>query len=560
MWQIKDLKNRGKKNLKNNLWTLLLVGLFMTLIIGEYFINNDSFTNLNILNDIIKEKDNNLGQTIVENKDYIDKYFNESLTKLFTGKTTSLIQKYNEEHNVTKGVFYTIFNAFTIGKKQLQNIAYSMDSFGEQNIGQKTLILIVAALALGLKIFISNPILIGESRIYLESINYRNTKLRRMLFPFRRERYIKTVKSVLRMKIYQFLWNFTIIGGIIKSYSYKMCTYIIAENPNISSKDVIRMSREMMNKNKWQCFKLDLSFILWYALEYLSFGLFGIYVSPYVKSTYTALYETLRKDYIENKRYNYEMLNDNVLFDRSLLKEKYPDYSNEALNAIQKYPDNYEIAIRKIKIDYDKKYKLTSLILFFFIFSFAGWLWEVGLFIFNYGVFVNRGTLYGPWLPIYGTGCTLIIIATQFKTFRQILKKPFLTFFVVMIGCTVIEYLTSWYIEIVNGVRYWDYTGIFCNINGRVCLESAIFFGIGGSICVYFIAPFLERLIQKFDNKKKIAACIMLVSLFSLDQVYSHFYPHIGEGITEEMKENKREMIITTDTNLNKELQEQVSD
>ena len=61
-------------------------------------------------------------------------------------------------------------------------------------------------------------------------------------------------------------------------------------------------------------------------------------------------------------------------------------------------------------------------------------------------------------------------------------------------------------------------------------------------------------------DKKKIAACIMLVSLFSLDQVYSHFYPHIGEGITEEMKENKREMIITTDTNLNKEVQEQVSD
>ena len=535
MWQIKDLKNKGKKNLKNNLWTLLLVGLFMTLIIGEYIFNDNNFSNINILNEAINDKDN-IYQNDVDNERYINKYLNESITKIFAGKTTSLIQKYNEEHNVTKGVFYTIFNALTFGQKQLQNFAYSMDSFSIQTVKQRIIVIVVAILALCLKIFISNPLLVGESRIYLESINYSNTKLRRMLFPFKKGRYLSSVKSILRMKIYQFLWNFTIIGGIIKSYSYKMCTYIIAENPNISSKDAIKMSREMMNHNKWKCFKLDLSFIGWYILEYLSFGLLGIYVGPYIKSTYTALYEILRKDYIESKKYNFELLNDNLLFDRKLLKNKYPTYNENEILAIQKYPDTFEIAIKKIKIDYDKKYKISSLILFFFIFSFVGWIWEVGLFIFNYGEFVNRGTLYGPWLPIYGTGCTLIIIATQFKTFRQILKKPFLTFFVVMIGCTVIEYLTSWYIEIVNGVRYWDYTGIFCNINGRVCLESAIFFGIGGSICVYFIAPFLERIIQKIDTKQKTAICILLISIFMLDQVYSHFNPHIGKGITEEMQ------------------------
>ena len=53
-------------------------------------------------------------------------------------------------------------------------------------------------------------------------------------------------------------------------------------------------------------------------------------------------------------------------------------------------------------VNYDKNYTLTSYILLFFAFSFIGWSWEVVLHLINDGVFVNRGTMYGPWLPIYG--------------------------------------------------------------------------------------------------------------------------------------------------------------
>lgn len=539
MWQIKNLKKKGKKNLKNNLWTLLLVGLFMTLIIGEYVINNNGYTNINILGEALTDVKEN-GTDIEAQKQNIGKYVDEAVSKILTGKTINLIEEYNKKNNVTKGVFYTIFNAFTIGERQLQNIGNSTQNFMSEPLKEKFLIIIVTILAMAIRVFISYPLLVGESRIYMESINYDKTKLRRLLFSFKKGRYLSSIRGILRMKIYQALWNFTIIGGIIKNYSYKMTTYILAENPEISSKDAIKMSREMMNGSKLKCLAMDLSFIPWYILEYVTFGLVGIYATPYIKSTYTALYETLRKDYIENKKYNFEALNDNVLFDRSLLKQKYPDYSDEELAKVQVYPDKYEIAIKKVKIDHDKKYEVTSIILFFFIFSIAGWIWEVLLFLFSYGKLVNRGSLYGPWLPIYGTGCTMIIIATQFKAFRNTMKKPFWTFIIVTIACSVIEYLTSWYTEVTMGVRYWDYTGIFMNINGRVCLENSIFFGIGGCICIYFIAPFLERKIQNFDTKirkidktKQIALCTILITLFGIDQVYSHFHPHTGEYITQ---------------------------
>lgn len=101
-----------------------------------------------------------------------------------------------------------------------------------------------------------------------------------------------------------------------------------------------------------------------------------------------------------------------------------------------------------------------------------------------------------------------------------------------MFLCSAIEYATSWYIEVTTGIRYWDYTGVFLNINGRICLECSLFFGLGGALCVYIVAPFLERNLQRLTNKLKISMCIALLLIFGTDSVYSHFHPHVGEGIS----------------------------
>ena len=519
MWKIKEVKEKGRKILKKNLWTLIILSLFMTIVVGEYLTNKDGFSNLKIIYEYIQNKDI---QEITPKETLVNEYVDKAISQLFTGNMTSLIDYYNQKHNVTKGVIFSIFNVFTKGQAQLQNIINSIANY-ENKEALASIILIIASIGgLLIKVFISYSIKIGENRIYLESMNYKKTRIKRLTYAFKKGRYFSSIKSMLLMEIYQLLWNFTIVGGIIKSYSYKMVKYIIAENPNIKAKDAIKMSREMMNGNKLQTFKLDLSFLGWNILQYATFGFLGIYVTSYRTATYTELYNVLRKDYIKNKKYNYELLNDEKLFEE---------------NELNKYPDPYEIQKKKIKIDYNKKYEPTSIILFFFIFSFVGWLWEVGLYLFRDGILVNRGTLYGPWLPIYGVGCTLIILLTKFKSFRKMLKNPLLTFSVVMALCTVIEYFTSWYIEITSGVRYWDYTGIFMNINGRVCLECSIFFGLGGCLCVYIVAPFLERKLQKFTRQFKITVCTVLALLFSADTVYAHFNPHTGEGITSGISE-----------------------
>lgn len=522
MWDRKEVKKNAKCILKRNIWTLVFLGLFMSIAIQRYMINNDAFSNLKILYDYLSNPSSHIETNANQ---LINEYADKTLSQLFTGNLTGFINEYNEKNNVTKGFVYGAFNVLTKGQLQLQNTFNSVMNYFDKEVQDSIIAIIGAVIGLSINVFIANPLKVGESRVYLESINYKKTRIKRITYIFKKERYKEAVKSILLMDIRKFLWNLTIIGGFIKNYSYRMVTYIVAENPKIKAKDAIKISEEMMNGSKWQAFKLDLSFIGWIFLQVFTFGLLGIIISPYYTATYTELYRTLREKYIENKKYKFELLNDYNLYEE---------------NDLEKYPEVIEEKKRRLKINYNKKYEPTSIVLFFFIFSFIGWLWEVSLFLFRDGILVNRGTLHGPWLPIYGFGCTIIILLTKFKMIRKMLKNPTLTFCVIVVLCSTIEYVTSWYIEYKTGLKYWDYTGIFLNLNGRICFECSMFFGIGGALCVYIVAPFLETKIQKLTTKFKLTICTILVTTMFTDYIYSLQNPNVGEGITEDIvdKEN----------------------
>ena len=522
MWDIKEVKKKGKKLLKNNIWTLLFLGIFISVILGRYIINNDAFSNLKTFYQYIT----NNGISKDDGTNYIfNEYFDRVISQFLTGNVTNFIKDYNEKNNISKGFVYTAFNIITKGQQQVQNIINSVKNYQNEEVGKSILLIFTSIVGILIRIFITYPIRVGEARIYLESINYKKTKIRRITYAFKKDRYSNSVKTLLLMEVKKFLWNLTIIGGIVKNYSYKMVAYIIAENPNIKPKDAIKISEEMMKGNKFQTFKLDVSFLGWSILQFVTFGLAGIYVSPYYTAIYTELYSILRKDYIINKKYRFGLLNDDKLFEE---------------NDLEKYPDKYEIDRKKIQIDYSKKYELSSIVLFFFIFSFIGWIWEVSLYLFRDGILVNRGALYGPWLPIYGFGCTIIILLTRFKSFRKILKNPVVTFIIITLLCTIMEYVTSYCLELLMGLKYWDYTGVFLNINGRVCFECSMFFGLGGTLCIYIVVPFLERYIQRINPKTKISLCFILIIFIVIDNVYSINNPHKGEGINVELSEKNQ--------------------
>jgi len=166
-------------------------------------------------------------------------------------------------------------------------------------------------------------------------------------------------------------------------------------------------------------------------------------------------------------------------------------------------------------------------ILLFFITACAGWSWEVLLFLFTEHAFVNRGVYEGPYLPIYGLGGLLLCLLLS-----HIRKKPLSVFVLSMTVCTILEYLTSFFLERKWGIRWWDYSGHFLNLHGRVCLLGAAVFGLGGTILVCLFLPYYEKLYERISPKWRISLCILLLVLFLVDGAWCAMHPNIGPDIT----------------------------
>lgn len=513
----KEIRKNARNTVKKNYFVLVFICLIMMFLAGNYTTTFNGIKNLLREDFRTESKLNNIEVDSLSNSN-LD-ITSEVLNLIFD---TDDVEQLKFKESVTGGIFRTIFDGITHAEKFVFRIVkFVLDSFVT---AKKTItlgiIMIVIQLLYG--VFVSKPLKVCQARVFMESRIYYKTPFKRYIEVIKKKNYLNVVKTILLTDIYQFLWDFTIIGGIIKRYSYKLVPMIMAENPDIKPKEAIKLSRKMMDSNKAKLFKLDMSFLVYQILDILTLGALGIIFSnPYYTASMVEFYTEVKRDYKEDKKENYELLNDPYLMENPEGYECYPGVKRRELKKADEI------------FNYYQKYSLTSIILMFFTFSFFGWLWEVGIYLFKDGIFVNRGTMKGPWLPIYGTGCILILFLLFLpKKYKKITDNPVLTFFVVVLMCGTIEYATSWYLELTNGMRWWDYTGYFLNINGRVCFEGLMFFGIGGTLCLYVVAPYMQSVISKIPKKVREALCVILVIIFLADCAYSSIYPNVGAGIT----------------------------
>jgi len=169
-------------------------------------------------------------------------------------------------------------------------------------------------------IFIGNTLIVGKRRFFMENRikNGFRTPIGTMLYCYKKGLFGKTVKIMFFRDLYIFLWMFTVVGGIIKYYEYRAIPYILADNLQLSKKEIFKLSKSIMNGYKWKFFVLDLSFVLWNILESLTFGIAGIfYIVPYIAATKTEAYMAIRNEAVTlNKPYS-ECLK-NPLFDENI--------------------------------------------------------------------------------------------------------------------------------------------------------------------------------------------------------------------------------------------------
>ena len=116
-----------------------------------------------------------------------------------------------------------------------------------------------------------------------------------LLFEGFKKSFVNSFIAILLMNLFIFLWSLLlIIPGIIKAFSYSMTRFIIAENPEIDPLTAISRSQELMRGHKMDLLMLYLSYIGWYLLGLITFGIAIIYITPYVEVAVTNFYIEIR--------------------------------------------------------------------------------------------------------------------------------------------------------------------------------------------------------------------------------------------------------------------------
>ncbi len=393
--------------------------------------------------------------------------------------------------------------------------------------------------------FLWNPYRATKARMVLEGNTYRRIPMSRYLYLVRVRGYGNAVKTMARKTGLQLLWNLTVVGGMIKYYSYRFVPYLIAENPRIRSGEAISLSEKMMKGHKAEAFLFDLSFLLWKAGSLLTFGLLGFFFSrPYQSCARASFFVSVREEYLKNHPETAVLLNDRYLYqsaEESLLSEKYPEIpetekkiadrkKNAGLRGIMEqafgitvsydcpekerqkavtdqarqrseqfektaktYPERLSPLPEAEKTDYSETayftryYSVLSVVLLFVLGSAVGFLLEIFFCRFLTLDFISVGEAYTRNYLFYGIVMLIVMfILTNIK------KRPFFTFL-------------AWLI--VFGLCYFLFGTRTGNIG--IFLEMAVYFSALGLSVTYVFAPLLDNRIRKLLSKdrKKSGGC-----------------------------------------------------
>ena len=169
--------------------------------------------------------------------------------------------------------------------------------------------------------------------------------------------------------------------------------------------------------------------------------------------------------------------------------------------------------MRKDKKDWLKD-NFSYLVLIFLFGSLVGFIYEELFYLIVDKKIVYQGFLYGPYLPIYGWGCLGLL------SLKKVKKHPSLVFLLAILITGILEYISGFMLLKIFNRTWWDYTGLFLNIKGLVCLRSVLTFAIGSLLLNYILIP----IIDKYYNKNIRKYLYIIICIFTLDIITSILY------------------------------------
>jgi len=592
---IRMLKRDARGSLKHH-YLFFVVACLLAVFMEAEFITSDYLLNMRstffdmFANTQIEYVDPATGEKIMKGVQALDEdagvFRNNVGKQLDTVNEKIKSPEGSEVFGRSKGVLNQIID-FVAGDTFFSHV-YSVASgiIGDPRAANIAIVAVLAIISFTYWLFVRNLFVAIIRRIFLEGRIYKKIPVSRYLFFIRMKRWRRSAITMGLLWIIEVLSSLTIVLYPIVRFGFFLVPYIIAENPDIKTVDALKLSWRMMRGNKWTLFKIILSILGWNILNALTLGIVGVlYTNPYKICIYSEFYARVREAAKQNEIEGVEQLNDIYLFakaDNNRLMDAYADVLEEleadkpsldGLKGRNKFiADHFGVVLwntkdemeyeadeerrvkllaykkeaegeaypsrlspipeqRKLKslahIHYMRHYSLPSLAALFFIFAMFGWVWELFFYYVQQGKIINRGVLHGPWLPIYGVGGLIVLIFLF-----MLRRKPVLHLIATVVLCGVVEYFGGWALEMIFDKKWWDYSGYFLNIDGRVCAEGLFVFGVAGMAFIYVLAPLLDNLIRKAQQKILVPIEAVLLLFFIIDVIYSAFVPNTGDGIT----------------------------
>lgn len=149
---------------------------------------------------------------------------------------------------------------------------------------------------------------------------------------------------------------------------------------------------------------------------------------------------------------------------------------------------------------------------YFIIYSVIGYIIETVFGMVTKGVIESRQSfLYGPFCAIYGLGAVVMILSLKY--FNKNHNTLFVGGFIVG---SIVEYIVSWYGDVFLNVKWWDYSNMPLNINGRICVFFSLFWGFLAIYLMEYANPRVDKLINKIKSKISINKLKIITTIIIL--------------------------------------------
>lgn len=599
----RGFKKAAKVNVRKHYFMFILMCLFAALI-GSEFVTSENLIGLRT--DPVSIILNGYEDQVIEQEEQAASMTGGST---LTDTINDVIQtvelgdeKKDEIFSRSAGTINQVLDLFTTGTAVSTIFSVILNIVGSESVADRIMIILASFAAASFWMFGQLVFVAVMRRVILEGRLYKKVPVGRIRIFWRSKAWARCAISMTLMTVFDIISLITIVGFPIVYYGLFMVPFIVAENPRIKPLDAIRLSWKMSRGYKMDLFINDLTMFGWRVLSVITVGLSDLFFcNPYKVCVHAEFYNVMRRNAIENNIPGSSQLSDRYLFEKAdiqHLKGMYPEavnvlstpeYELQGLTGAKKffaehfgvvlwntedemkYEENQasrqRILYMKDEIDglsyptklaswyepprktsrfstlhYMRHYSLLSLVVMFFIYSGFGWVWEVFYYYMLQGHYINRGVLHGPWLPIYGAGGIAILIFLF-----PLRKSPSKHFFATMVLCGVLEYGTSVVLEYAFGAQWWNYDGFFLNLNGRICAEGLLIFGVAGLAFIYFLSPIIDNSVRKIKPMKLLPVAVLLVALFLFDLIYSSVNPNKGDGITDGFAGTENRIVQQTD-------------